>query len=127
MMRKYRVFDFNELVDDVFSFLSEFKDLVDNDIVADYLVDNDLETTIADMARDLIHSHDCYSEAAKFVDGDIEFTIKASRNEFDSVETEEDGTMTIGVSLEFGLYYDDIYDGFEDHARYDFEVEIEEV
>ena len=127
MVRRYRVVNFSELVDDVYGYLSEFKEIVDNDVVADYLMDNELETDIANMVRNVIQSHDYYSETDRFDDGDIEFTVQASRDEFDSIETEEDGTMTIGVRLEFGLYYDDIYDGFEDHARWDFDVEIKGV
>lgn len=126
MVRKYRVVDFSKLTDDICGYLSEFKEIVDNDVVANYLIDDELETDIATIVGNVIQSHDCYSETDKFDDDDIEFTVRVSRDEFDSIETEEDGTITIGVSLEFGLYYDDIYDGFEDHARWDFEVEIKE-
>lgn len=127
MVRRYRVVNFSELIDDVYGYLSEFKEIIDNDVVANYLMDNELETDIADMVRNVIQSHDYYSETDRFDDGDIEFTVQVSRDEFDSIEMEEDGTMTIGVRLEFGLYYDDIYDGFEDHSRWDFDVEIKGV
>ena len=127
MFRKYRVVDFSELSDEIYGYLSEFKEIVDNDDVANYLVDNELETDIASMVRNVIQSHDYYLETEKFDDGDIEFTVQVSRDDFDAIMAEEDGTITIGVRLEFGLYYDNILDGFEDHARYDFEVEIKEV
>ena len=127
MVRKYRIFDYSGLVDDVCGYLSEFKEIVDNDVFADYLMDNELETDIANMVRNVIQSHDYYSETEKFNDGDIELTVKVSRDDFDAIMRDEDGTMTISVRLEFGLYYDDVYEGFEDHAQYDFEVEIKEV
>lgn len=127
MFRKYRVVDFSELSDEIYGYLSEFKEIVDNDDVANYLVDNELETDIASMVRNVIQSHDYYLETEKFDDGDIEFTVQVSRDDFDAIMAEEDGTITIGVRLEFGLYYDNVLDGFEDHARYDFEVEIKEV
>ena len=127
MVRKYRVVDYSELVDDVYGHLSGFKEIIDNDVVADYLMDNELETDIANMVRNVIQSHDYYSETEKFNDGDIELTVKVSRDYFDAIMRDEDGTMTIGVRLEFGLYYDNVHNGFEDYARYDFDVEIKGV
>lgn len=127
MVRKYRVVDFSELVDGVYGYLSKFKEIVDNDVVVNYLTDNELETDIADMVRNVIQSHDYYSETEKFNDDNIELTVKVSRDDFDAIVRDEDGTMTISVRLEFGLYYDNIHNGFEDHARYDFDVEIKGV
>ena len=127
MVRKYRIFDYSGLVDEIYGYLSEFKEIVDNEYVANYLVDNELETDIASMVRNVIQSHDYYLETEKFNDDNVEFTVKALRDEFDAIMTEEYGTITIGVRLEFGLYYDNVHDGFEDHARYDFDVEIKEV
>ena len=127
MVRRYRVVNFSELIDDVYGYLSEFKEIVDDDVVADYLTDNELETDITDMVRNVIQSHDYYSETEKFNDGDIELTVKVSRDDFDVIIRDEDGTMTIGVRLEFGLYYDNVHNGFEDHTRYDFDVEIKGV
>lgn len=127
MVRNYRVIDFSELTDEIYGYLSEFKEIVDDEDVANYLVDNELETDIASMVRNVIQSHDCYSETDRFDDGDIEFTVKVSRDDFDSIETEEGGAVTIGARLEFGLYYDNVHDGFEDHARWEFEVEIKGV
>ena len=127
MVRNYRVVDFSELTDEIYGYLSEFKEIVDNEDVANYLIDNELETDIASMVRNVIQSRDYYLETEKFNDGDVEFKVKVSRDEFDAIITEEDSTITIGVILEFGLYYDNVHDGFEDHARYDFEVEIKEV
>ena len=127
MVRKYRVVDFSELTDDICGYLSEFKEIVVNDVFADYLMDNELETDIANMVRNVIQSHDYYSETEKFNDGDIKLTVKISRDDFDAIVRDEDGTMTIGVRLEFGLYYDNVHNGFEDHARYDFDVEIKGV
>ena len=127
MVRKYRIFDYSELVDDICGYLSEFKEIVDNDVFADYLMDSELETDIANMVRNVIQSHDYYSETDKFNDDDVELTVKVSRDDFDAIVRDEDGTMTISVRLEFGLYYDNVHNGFEDHARYDFEIEIKEV
>ena len=127
MVRKYRIFDYSELVDDVYGHLSGFKEIVDGGVVAHYLMDNELETNISDMVRDVIQSHDRYYNTEKFDDGDIEFTVKVSRDDFDAIMRDEDGTMTIRVRLEFGLYYDNVHNGFEDHARYDFDVEIKGV
>lgn len=127
MVRKYRIFDYSELVDDICGYLSEFKEIVDNDVFADYLMDSELETDIANMVRNVIQSHDYYSETEKFNDDDIELTVKVSRDDFDAIVRDEDGTMTISVRLEFGLYYDNVHNGFEDHARYDFDVEIKGV
>ena len=127
MVRKYRIFDYSELVDDICGYLSEFKEIVDNDVFADYLMDSELETDIANMVRNVIQSHDYYSETDKFNDDDVELTVKVSRDDFDAIVRDEDGTMTISVRLEFGLYYDNVHNGFEDHARYDFDVEIKGV
>lgn len=127
MFRKFRVVNFHELRYDVFGYISEFRDTANYDVIDEYFADNEVETDIANMIRDLIQSHECYSDTEKFIDGNIEFTVKASRDEFDSIVTEEDGTMTIGVGLEFDIYCDDVYDGFEDHARYDFKIEIKGV
>lgn len=127
MFRKFRVVDFHELRCDVFGYISEFRDTVNYDVIDEYFSDNEVETKIATVIRDLIQSHEYYSETEKFEDGGVEFTVKASRDEFDFIVTEEDGTMTIRVGLEFGIYCDDVYDGFEDHARYDFKVLIKGV
>lgn len=127
MVRKYRIFDYSGLIDDVYGHLSGFKEIVDDDVFADYFMDNELETDIANMVRNVIQSHDYCSETEKFNDGDIELTVKVSRDDFDAIMRDEDGTMTISVRLEFGLYYDNVHNGFEDHARYDFDVEIKGV
>ena len=54
MVRNYRVVDFSELTDEIYGYLSEFKEIVDNEDVANYLVDNELETDIASMVRNVI-------------------------------------------------------------------------
>ena len=117
MFRKFRVVDFHKLRYDVLGYMFEFRDTVNYDVIDEYFADNEVE----------IQSHEYYSETENFEDGNVKFTVKASRDEFDSSVTEEDGIMTIGVGLEFGIYCDDVYDGFEDHARYDFKVEIKGV
>lgn len=127
MVRKYRVVDFSDLEDKVFGYLSEFGESMDNEFASKYLVESDLEVDIASMIRDLIKGHEYYEETEKFDDGDIEFKVKASRDDFDAIMKDEDGTMSIGVRLDFDIFYDNIHDGFESDAQYNFEVEIKGV
>ena len=84
MFRKFRVVDFHKLRYDVFGYISEFRDTVNYDVIDEYFADNEVETEIATAIRDLIQSHEYYSETEKFEDGDVEFTVKASRDDHQS-------------------------------------------
>lgn len=131
MFRKYRVVDFNELVDEVFEKLTEFgKSLGEYRLgkhTASYLVDNNIETDVALIIRDIIQGHEYYSEIEKFDEGDIELVVKVSRDDFDAIEFNEDETMTIGVQLDFDLFYDHEWHDFTGDARYNFKVLIKGV
>ena len=110
MFRKYRVVDFNELVDEVFEKLTEFGESLGEyrlgKHTASYLVNNNIETDVASIIRDIIQGHEYYSETEKFDEGDIELVVKVSRDDFDAIEFNEDETMTIGVQLDFDLFHD---------------------
>lgn len=131
MFRKYRVVDFNELVDEVFEKLTEFgKSLGEYRLgkhTASYLVNNNIETDVALIIRDIIQGHEYYSEIEKFDEGDIELVVKVSRDDFDAIEFNEDETMTIGVQLDFDLFYDHEWHDFTSDARYNFKVLIKGV
>lgn len=131
MFRKYRVVDFNELVDEVFEKLTELgKSLGEYRLgkhTASYLVNNNIETDVALMIRDIIQGHEYYSETEKFDEGDIELVVKVSRDDFDAIEFNEDETMTVGVQSDFDLFYDHEWHDFTSDARYNFKVLIKGV
>lgn len=131
MFSKYRVVDFNELVDEVFEKLTEFgKSLGEYRLgkhTASYLVNNNIETDVALIIRDIIQGHEYYSETEKFDEGDIELVVKVSRDDFDAIEFNEDETMTIGVQLDFDLFHDHEWYDFTSDARYNFKVLIKGV
>lgn len=131
MFRKYRVVDFNELVDEVFEKLTEFGESLGEyrlgKHTASYLVNNNIETDVALIIRDIIQGHECYSETEKFDEGDIELVVKVSRDDYDAIEFNEDETMTIGVQLDFDLFYDHEWHDFTSDARYNFKVLIKGV
>lgn len=131
MFRKYRVVDFNELVDEVFEKLTEFGESLDEyrlgKHTASYLVNNNIETDVASMIRDIIQGHEYYSETEKFDEGDIELVVKVSRDDYDAIEFNEDETMTIGVQLDFDLFHDHGWHDFTSDARYNFKVLIKGV
>lgn len=131
MFRKYRVVDFNELVDEVFEKLTEFGESLGEyrlgKHTASYLVNNNIETDVASIIRDIIQGHEYYSETEKFDEGDIELVVKVSRDDFDAIEFNEDETMTIGVQLDFDLFHDHEWHDFTSDARYDFKVEVKGV
>lgn len=52
--------------------------------------------------------------------------VKTTRNDFDTIETDEDGTMSIGVQLDFKVVDEDIED-VDCDARYNFKVLIKGV
>ena len=93
MFRKYRVVDFNELVDEVSEKLTEFGESLGEyrlgKQAASYLVNNNIETDVALMVRDLIQSHEYYSETGNFEDGDIELVVRVARDDFDAIEFNE--------------------------------------
>lgn len=131
MIRKYRVVDFNELVDEVSEKLTEFGESLGEyrlgKQAASYLVNNNIETDVALMVRDLIQSHEYYSETRNFEDGDIELVVRVARDDFDAIEFNEDETMTIGVQLDFDLFHDHEWHDFTSDARYDIRVLIKGV
>ena len=131
MFRKYRVVDFNELVDEVFEKLTEFGESLDEyrlgKHTASYLVNNNIETDVASMIRDIIQGHEYYSETEKFDEGAIELVVKVSRDDYDAIEFNEDETMTIGVQLDFDLFHDHEWHDFTSDARYNFKVLIKGV
>lgn len=132
MFRKYRVVDFNELVDEVFEKLTEFGDSLGEyrlgKHTASYLVNNNIETDVALMIRDIIQSHEYYSETEKFDEGDIELVVKVSRDDFDAIEFNDDNeTMTIGVQLDFDLFHDHEWHDFTSDACYNIRVLIKGV
>ena len=131
MFRKYRVVDFNELVDEVFGKLTEFGESLSEyrlgKQAASYLVNNNIETDVALIVRDLIQSHEYYSEHENFNEGDIELVVRVSRDDFDAIEFNEDETMTIGVQLDFDLFHDHEWYDFTSDARYNFKVLIKGV
>ena len=127
MDEKYDVLDFDDLVDEVYEYLSEFGGSTDEDYLVNYLLHSDLETEIATSIRDIISTIDYYKQVDEFDDGDgIELVVTISRDEFNLIETDEDGSMSIGVRLEFDLRDSNIED-VECDARYDFRVLIKEV
>lgn len=131
MFRKYRVVDFNELVDEVFEKLTEFGESLGEyrlgKHTASYLVNNNIETDVALMIRDIIQSHEYYSETETFDEGDIELVVEVSRDDFDAIDYNEDGTMTIGVQLDFDLFHDHEWHDFTSDARYNIRVSIKGV
>ena len=131
MFRKYRVVDFNELVDEVSEKLTEFGESLGEyrlgKQAASYLVNNNIETDVALMVRDLIQSHEYYSETGNIEDGDIELVVRVARDDFDAIEFNEDETMTIGVQLDFDLFHDHEWHDFTSDARYDIRVLIKGV
>lgn len=131
MFRKYRVVDFNELVDEVYEKLTEFCESLGEyrlgKQTASYLVNNNIETDAALMIRDIIQIHEYYSETETFDEGDIELVVKVSRDDFDAIDYNEDGTMTIGVQLDFDLFHDHEWHDFTSDAQYDIRVSIKGV
>ena len=127
MDKKYDVLDFDDLVDEVYEYLSEFGGSTDEDYLVNYLLHSDLETEIATSIRDIISTIDYHKQVDNFDDGDgIELVVVVSRDEFNLIETDEDGSMSIGIRLEFDLRDSNIEDVKCD-ARYDFRVLINEV
>lgn len=53
-------------------------------------------------------------------------TVKTTRDDFSTIETDEDSTMSIGVRLDFRVVDEDIED-IDCSARYNFKVLIKGV
>lgn len=127
MYRMYRIYDFSDLRDEVFGYLSEFAASTNEQYLEQFLIGSDLESEIADEIRALIQGHEHYQQIEHYDDGDsIELAVKVSRDDFSEIQIEEDGTMSIGVRIEFELADNDIED-VDCNARYDFSVLIKGV
>lgn len=127
MYRMYRIYDFSDLRDEVFGYLSEFAASTNEQYLEQFLIGSDLESEIADEIRALIQGHEHYQQIEHYDDGDsIELVVKVSRDDFSEIQIEEDGTMSIGVRIEFELVDNDIED-VDCNARYDFSVLIKGV
>lgn len=123
----YRIYDFSDLRDEVFGYLSEFAASTNEQYLEQFLIGSDLEGEIADEIRALIQGHEHYQQIEHYDDGDsIELAVKVSRDDFSEIQIEEDGTMSIGVRIEFELVDNDIED-VDCNARYDFSVLIKGV
>lgn len=123
----YRIYDFSDLRDEVFGYLSEFAASTNEQYLEQFLIGSDLESEIADEIRALIQGHEHYQQIEHYDDGDsIELAVKVSRDDFSEIQIEEDGTMSIGVRIEFELVDNDIED-VDCNARYDFSVLIKGV
>lgn len=127
MYRMYRVLDFSDLRDEVFGYLSEFAASTNEQYLEQFLIGNDWESEIADAIRAVIQGHEHHQQVDYFNDGDsVELTVKTSRDDFSTIETYEDGQMSIGVQLDFKLVDEDIED-VDCDARYNFKVLIKGV
>lgn len=127
MYRMYRIYDFSDLRDEVFGYLSEFAASTNEQYLEQFLIGSDLESEIADEIRALIQGHEHYQQIEHYDDGNsIELAVKVSRDDFSEIQIEEDGTMSIGVRIEFELVDNDIED-VDCNARYDFSVLIKGV
>lgn len=127
MYRMYRILDFSDLRDEVFGHLSEFAASTNEQYLEQFLTENDWESEIADAIRAVIQGHEYHQQIDYFNDGDsVELMVKTTRDDFNTIETDEDGTMSIGVRIEFELVDNDIED-VDCNARYDFSVLIKGV
>ena len=127
MYRMYRIYDFSDLKDEVFGYLSEFAASTNEQYLEQFLIGNDWESEIADAIRAVIQCHEYHQQTDYFNDGDsVELMVKTTRNDFDTIETDEDGTMSIGVQLDFRVVDEDIED-IDCSARYNFKVLIKGV
>ena len=127
MYRMYRIYDFNDLKDEVFGYLSEFAASIGEPYVARYLTGTDIESGITEAIRAVIQGHE-YTEQIDYFDDceSVFLTVKTSRDDFSTIETDEDGTMSIGVQLDFRVVDEDI-EYVDCDARYNFKVLIKGV
>ena len=127
MYRMYRILDFSDLRDEVFGYLSEFAASVGEPYVEGYLIGTDIESGITEAIRAVIQGHEYHEQVDYFDDCESVFlTVKTSRDDFSTIETDEDGTMSIGVQLDFRVVDEDIED-VDCDARYNFKVLIKGV
>lgn len=127
MYRMYRLVDFSDLRDEVFGYLSEFAASTNEQYLEQFLIGTDIESDVAEAIRAVIQGHEYYQQVDYFDDCDsIELTVKTSRDEFSAIQTDEDGTMHIGVRLELNLV-DEAIEDVNCGARYDFNVLIKGV
>ena len=127
MYRMYRILDFSDLRDEVFGYLSEFAASTDEQYLEQFLIRSDLESEIANEIRALIQGHEHYNQVEQYNDGDsIELTVKVSRDDFDTIHIDEDGTMHVGVTIEFKLV-DEAIEDVDCNAHYEFNVLIKGV
>lgn len=127
MYRMYRIYDFSDLKDEVFGYLSEFAASIGEPYVERYLIETDIESGITEAIRAVIQGHE-YNEQVDYFDDceSVFLTVKTSRDDFSTIETDEDGTMSIGVQLDFRVVNEDIED-VDCDARYNFKVLIKGV
>lgn len=127
MYRMYRIYDFSDLKDEVFGYLSEFAASIGEPYVERYLIETDIESGITEAIRAVIQGHE-YNEQVDYFDDceSVFLTVKTSRDDFSTIETDEDGIMSIGVQLDFRVVDEDIED-VDCDARYNFKVLIKGV
>ena len=127
MYRMYRIYDFSDLKDEVFGYLSEFAASIGEPYVERYLIETDIESGITEAIRAVIQGHE-YNEQVDYFDDceSVFLTVKTSRDDFSTIKTDEDGTMSIGVQLDFRVVDEDIED-VDCDARYNFKVLIKGV
>lgn len=127
MYRMYRIYDFSDLKDEVFGYLSEFAASIGEPYVERYLTETDIESGITEAIRAVIQGHEYHEQVDYFDDCESVFlTVKTSRDDFSTIETDEDGTMSIRVQLDFRVVDEDIED-VDCDARYNFKVLIKGV
>ena len=127
MYRMYRIYDFSDLKDEVFGYLSEFAASIGEPYVEGYLIGTDIESGITEAIRAVIQGHEYHEQVDYFDDYESVFlTVKTSRDDFSTIETDEDGTMSIGVQLDFRVVDEDIED-IDCSASYNFRVLIKGV
>jgi hypothetical protein len=123
----YRIYDFSDLKDEVFGYLSEFAASIGEPYVERYLTETDIESGITEAIRAVIQGHEYHEQVDYFDDCESVFlTVKTSRDDFSTIETDEDGIMSIGVQLDFRVVDEDIED-VDCDARYNFKVLIKGV
>lgn len=127
MYRMYRIYDFSDLKDEVFGYLSEFAASIGEPYVERYLTETDIESGITEAIRAVIQGHEYHEQVDYFDDCESVFlTVETSRDDFSTIETDEDGIMSIGVQLDFRVVDEDIED-VDCDARYNFKVLIKGV
>ena len=127
MYRMYRIYDFSDLKDEVFGYLSEFAASIGEPYVERYLTETAIESGITEAIRAVIQGHEYHEQVDYFDDCESVFlTVKTSRDDFSTIETDEDGIMSIGVQLDFRVVDEDIED-VDCDARYNFKVLIKGV